>query len=92
MSKVNLSNQLIGSGKVDAVEFNGGVIPGVSSTDALGQTPVQFTVQSLTTGVLSGMSQSFLANTTNISQVAPVLGKVIQELIRKRILDGSYSA
>lgn len=91
MSKVNLSSSLMGAGNTDVVEFSGGVIPGVRADDPLGTTPMSFTVTNLGSTAYSLTAQSYLANTATVAQVAPVLGNLLKELIRKRIIEGDVT-
>lgn len=85
-------NDLLGNvGNQEQIVARGQIKPGYASSDALGSAPITFSVQGQVAGVQAFTSCSILAGATTVQPVAEGLSVVIKELIRKGILDGSYS-
>jgi hypothetical protein len=87
---------LWGAANTDITKFDGGVMPGVKSNDPLGTAPISFAVQSLGATSYSLTAVSMVANQASGTledalQARNALAQVIKELIRKGILEGSYT-
>lgn len=96
MAVRNASVALWGTGDSNVTRFDGGVKPGVISTDPLGTKPVQFALTSLGATSYSYLAVSFSADQTSGTAADAlvarnVLAQVVKELIRKGILEGTYA-
>lgn len=90
MGRINLSQALGGSGNSDVIECNGGLNPGVVSTDPLGTGEVTFTLTAMSATQYSYLACSYAGSATS-RDVSDTLGCLIKELIRKKVIKGTYA-
>lgn len=92
---INGTQAIAGTGSTARVGFPSGAKVGVKSDDTFATSgPVaNFNVLSLGATLYSGQAASYsvVANATLAQDIAKQLGMLTRELIRKGILDGSYS-
>ena len=90
MGTVNISERLVNAGSTDLLEGNAGIRPGIVAGDALGSSKVGAIGVSMASAIVNQMAQSYSSTTGTAQQTADVVGWLLKELVRRRILEGSY--
>lgn len=94
MGVKNLNSIIVSPQSTDSMEayaFRIGSYLEAANTTLLGSTNVHFVASLIPSAILSATTTGIDGGETSATHVARVLGKLISELVRKKVIEGTYN-